>query len=87
MRTAREGAAFHASDPAFVALVARLRASSSEFAQWWDAHDVRSGVSGRKVFAHAQRGAQRYECATFQANDDPALKLAIYTSVRGDEGE
>ncbi|HIH2748401.1 hypothetical protein L3V59_31485 [Burkholderia aenigmatica] len=41
--------------------------------------------SGQKVFAHAQRGAQRYEYATFQANDDPALKLAIYTPVSGDE--
>ena len=77
----------HASDPAFIALVARLRTSSSEFAQWWDAHDVRSGVSGQKVFAHARQGVQRYEYATFQANDDPALKLAIYTPVSGDDGE
>ncbi|WP_175818806.1 helix-turn-helix transcriptional regulator [Burkholderia sp. BCC0419] len=75
----------YASDPAFVALVARLRAGSGEFAQWWDAHDVRSGVSGEKVLVHAQRGTQRYEYATFQANDDPALKLAIYTPVNGDE--
>lgn len=77
----------HASDPAFIALVARLRTSSSEFAQWWDAHDVRSGVSGQKVFAHARQGVQRYEYATFQANDDPALKLAIYTPVSGDDGD
>ncbi|NTY34865.1 helix-turn-helix transcriptional regulator [Burkholderia diffusa] len=76
----------HANDPAFIALVERLRASSDEFAKWWDAHDVRSGVSGQKVFAHAQRGTQRYEYATFQANDDPALKLAIYTPVSGDGG-
>ncbi|KOR18625.1 XRE family transcriptional regulator, partial [Burkholderia cenocepacia] len=58
---------------------------SGEFAQWWDAHDVRSGVSGEKVLVHARRGTQRYEYATFQANDDPALKLAIYTPVNGDE--
>ncbi|RQU81927.1 XRE family transcriptional regulator [Burkholderia cenocepacia] len=75
----------YASDPAFVALVARLRAGSGEFAQWWDAHDVRSGVSGEKVLVHARHGTQRYEYATFQANDDPALKLAIYTPVNGDE--
>ncbi|HDR9803191.1 TPA: helix-turn-helix domain-containing protein [Burkholderia cenocepacia] len=75
----------YASDPAFVALVARLRAGSGEFAQWWDAHDVRSGVSGEKVLVHARRGTQRYEYATFQANDDPALKLAIYTPVNGDK--
>ncbi|MGT0249132.1 helix-turn-helix transcriptional regulator [Burkholderia pyrrocinia] len=76
----------HANDPAFIALVERLRASSDEFAKWWDAHDVRSGASGQKVLVHAQRGTQRYEYATFQANDDPALKLAIYSPVNGDGG-
>ncbi|QRR06044.1 helix-turn-helix domain-containing protein [Burkholderia sp. MS455] len=76
----------HANDPAFIALVERLRASSDEFAQWWGAHDVRSGASGQKVLVHAQRGTQRYEYATFQANDDPALKLAIYSPVSGDGG-
>jgi hypothetical protein len=33
------------------------------------------------VLAHPRLGTQRYEYATFQANDDPALKLAIYTPV------
>ncbi|MCA8039547.1 hypothetical protein [Burkholderia seminalis] len=61
-------------------------ASSVAFAQGWDAHDVRSGVSGEKVLVHAQRGTQRYEYATFQANDDPALKLAIYTPMNDGEG-
>ncbi|RFU45191.1 XRE family transcriptional regulator [Paraburkholderia sp. DHOC27] len=71
----------HANDPTFVALVERLRSHSAEFAQWWNAHDVVSGVSGRKLLMHPQRGLLRYEYATFQANDDPALKLAIYTPV------
>ncbi|WP_244391538.1 transcriptional regulator [Burkholderia pseudomallei] len=74
----------YADDPAFVALVERLRASSDAFATGWDAHDVRGGMSGQKVFAHARRGTQRYEYATFQANDDLALKLAIYTPVSVD---
>ncbi|WP_321939652.1 helix-turn-helix transcriptional regulator [Paraburkholderia sp. J8-2] len=74
----------HAGDPAFVELVGRLGSSSEEFAKWWSAHDVRSGASGQKVFAHARHGVQRYEYATFQANDDPALKLAIYTPVDAD---
>jgi transcriptional regulator with XRE-family HTH domain len=71
----------HASDPAFVELLERLRANSAEFAAWWSAHDIRSAVSGQKVLIHPVRGAQRYAYATFQANDDPALKLAIYTPV------
>ncbi|WP_322040679.1 helix-turn-helix transcriptional regulator [Burkholderia diffusa] len=74
----------HAGDPAFVDLVERLRVDSDEFGTWWDAHDVRSGASGQKVFAHARHGMQRYEYATFQANDDPALKLAIYTPIDDD---
>ena len=71
----------HAGDQAFVELVERVRADSPEFAMWWDAHDVRSGAAGQKVLTHPERGAQRYEYATFQANDNPALKLAIYTPV------
>jgi len=54
-------------------------AHSAEFAKWWNAHDIRGGASGRKMLIHPERGAQRYDYATFQANDDPGLKLAIYT--------
>lgn len=70
-----------AGDPAFLDLVERLRRGSSEFAGWWEAHDVRGGGSGEKVLHHPARGALRFGYATFQANDDPALKLAIYTPV------
>jgi transcriptional regulator with XRE-family HTH domain len=71
----------HAADPAFIELVERLRADSPEFAKWWDAHDIRGGTSGKKVLVDPKRGAQRYEYATFQANDDVALRLSIYTPV------
>ena len=71
----------HADDSAFVELVERLRTDSPEFARWWNAHDIRNGSAGQKLLAHPERGTQRYEYATFQANDDPALKLAIYTPV------
>lgn len=71
----------HASDPAFVELLERLRAESGEFDAWWGAHDVRSAVSGEKVLVHPVRGPQRYAYATFQANDDPGLKLAVYTGL------
>lgn len=71
----------HADDPAFIELVERVRAHSPEFAEWWSTHDIRSGKSGQKVLNHPERGAQRYEYATFQANDDPALKLSVYTPL------
>jgi hypothetical protein len=68
-----------ARDPAFEKLMNRLGRESQEFVAWWEAHDVRRSMSGRKVLYHPDRGPLRYEYATFQANDDPALKLAIYT--------
>ena len=70
-----------ASDPAFLDLSERLRRGSPEFATWWEAHDIRSSVAGEKLLNHSKKGQLRFEYATFQANDDPALKLAIYTLV------
>jgi transcriptional regulator with XRE-family HTH domain len=68
-----------ARDPAFEALMARLRAGSPEFVAWWESHDIRRSMAGQKVFYYPDRGPLRFEYVTFQANDDPALKLAIYT--------
>ena len=68
-----------AGDPAFLDLLQRLRGGSPEFAAWWKAHDVRGVASGHKLLAHPRKGALRFAYASFQANDDPALKLAIYT--------
>src|SRR6185369_847937 len=70
-----------ADDPAFVELLARLRCESPEFTTWWKAHDIRAAVSGRKQMAHPKKGLLRFEHASFQATDDPALKLIIYTPV------
>ena len=68
-----------AGDPAFLDLLARLRHGSAEFAAWWEAHDIRGVASGRKLLDHPTKGLLRFEHASFQANDDPALKLVIYT--------
>ncbi len=70
-----------AGDPAFVELLERLRQGCPEFATWWKAHDIRGASAGQKVLSHRKKGARRFEYATFQANDDPGLKLAIYTPV------
>ncbi len=70
-----------AGDPAFRALLERLRAESPEFGGWWDSHDIRAVAAGQKLMSHRLKGALRFEYATFQANDDPALKLVIYTPV------
>jgi len=70
-----------AGDPAFVALLERLRQGSPEFAIWWRAHDIRSVAAGHKSMSHPKKGSISFEYASFQANDDPALKLVIYTPV------
>jgi transcriptional regulator with XRE-family HTH domain len=70
-----------AGDPAFVVLLARLRAGCPEFDAWWERHDVRRPMSGRKTLYHPARGVIAFDHASFQANDDPGLKLVIYTPV------
>ena len=65
-------------DTAFVALVDRIRANCVEFDAWWPEHRVGAPVSGIKQMRHPTLGIVRYEYASFQANDDPALKLALY---------
>ena len=67
-------------DPAFVALVDRLRAGCPEFAGWWDSHDLSETVSGAKRLSHPRKGALKLRYTSFQANDDPGLKLVIYTA-------
>ncbi|WP_335079174.1 helix-turn-helix transcriptional regulator [Nostoc sp.] len=68
-----------AGDPAFLDLLERLQQASPEFVIWWEAHDIRSVASGQKLLNHPKKGLLCFEYATFQSNDDPALKLAIYT--------
>jgi transcriptional regulator with XRE-family HTH domain len=70
-----------AGDPAFRDLLARLRAGCPEFADWWEAHDVSGIAAGRKFLSHPKKGRLKLEYASFQANDDSALKLVIYTAV------
>jgi len=70
-----------AGDPAFAELLTRLREGSPEFVKWWGAHEVHGTLSGRKTMTHPTRGVLHFEHTSFQANDDPALKLVIYTPV------
>ena len=71
-----------AGDPAFVDLLRRLRQGCPEFSSWWRTHDIGSVRAGQKLVRHPKKGLLPFEHASFQANDDPALKLIIYTLVR-----
>ena len=70
-----------AGDPTFRDLLERLRQGCPEFAGWWETHDIGSVTSGQKSLVHPTKGRLRFEYASFQANDDPALKLVIYAPV------
>ncbi len=47
----------------------------------WEAHEVRGTASGRKTLNHPEKGLLPFDYSSFQANDDPGLKLVIYTPV------
>ncbi|MGR6920311.1 helix-turn-helix transcriptional regulator [[Actinomadura] parvosata] len=63
-----------APDAAFTGLAARLRRGCPEFGRWWARHDIGQGGAGGKVL----RG-RCFDYATFQANEDPGLRLTVYT--------
>ncbi|WP_312161128.1 helix-turn-helix transcriptional regulator [Phenylobacterium sp.] len=71
-----------AGDPAFIDLLGRLRTGCLEFNAWWERHDVRRSAAGLKTLHHPTLGRVVFEHTSFQANDDPSLKLVIYTPVR-----
>jgi transcriptional regulator with XRE-family HTH domain len=68
-----------ADDPAFAELLARLRRESAEFESWWKTHDIRRVAAGHKTLHPTKKGRLRFEYTSFQANDDPGLKLVVYT--------
>jgi transcriptional regulator with XRE-family HTH domain len=69
-----------AGDPLFTSLAARLAAGSPQFRAWWEDHDISVGRgSGRKVLHHPTRGKVAYDFANFQANDEPAVRLTVFT--------
>jgi transcriptional regulator with XRE-family HTH domain len=70
-----------AGDPAFLDLLARLQRGCPEFEGWWKSHDIRPVAVGQKLLKHPRKGVLRLEHTSFQANDDAALKLVIYTPV------
>jgi hypothetical protein len=58
-----------------------LNAASPEFARWWTAHEIRPKPSGTKVMTHPALGRVRLLYSTFQANDNPDLRLVLYASM------
>ena len=70
-----------AGDPAYIGLLTSLQLECPEFNQWWEEHEVSTPASAVKLLQHPSKGLLRFETATFQASDNPALKLAIFTPI------
>ena len=66
-------------DSSFAELVTRMRAGSPSFEAWWAEHGIGAPLSGTKVLRHPTLGETHYAHASFQTNDDPSLRLALYT--------
>ena len=65
-------------DPSFYEIVERLRAGCAEFEPWWAEHNVAMPRSGSKRLHLRSGNNVLYAYSTFQANDDPAFRLALY---------
>lgn len=72
-----------AGDPAFTDLLTRLREGCPEMAGWWEQHEIVQPRSGVKTLHHLTLGTLTFHHMSFQANDDPDLKLVIYTRTSG----
>jgi transcriptional regulator with XRE-family HTH domain len=68
-------------DPSFAALVDQLRRDCPPFAVWWKTHDVREAPTGVKRMRHPKHGWRSYDYATFQCNEDAALKLTVHNPL------
>jgi MmyB-like transcription regulator ligand binding domain len=72
--------------PEFNALVDALRAESAEFARWWKAHEFRPKPTGKKIMMHPTLGRVTVLYSTFQANDNPHLRLVLYRGLTREDG-
>jgi transcriptional regulator with XRE-family HTH domain len=73
---------FWSHSPEFNELVDELNAASPEFARWWQAHEIRPKPSGKKVMTHPKLGRVTVLYSTFQANDNPDLRLVLYGGMQ-----
>ena len=68
-----------AEDVAFASLRKRLGEACPEFDGWWSDHEVQLSLSGRKTLHHHRKGTVNYDYVSLQSNDDPGLRLVIFT--------
>ena len=70
---------FRAHSSEFVAFKDEPCLRSREFRMWWKAHEIRARHSGEKVLRHRNVGEMSLRDSTFQSNDNPNLRLVLYS--------
>jgi transcriptional regulator with XRE-family HTH domain len=64
-------------DPQFEALAKRLSDQCPEFGAWWTTYDIKMPTGGAKTVRPIGQPLMQLRYATFQSNDDPALRLVL----------
>jgi transcriptional regulator with XRE-family HTH domain len=80
----RAAAARHPDDPAYEALLERLRRHSKEVREWWRQHDVAPLTSGRKILHHPDLGRLDLGLLVLQVADDPEQKVVTFRAAPED---
>jgi transcriptional regulator with XRE-family HTH domain len=68
----------HAGEDEYEQFLAQMRAHSSRFREWWDAHEVIETQRGTKVLEHARLGTLRLNHAQTVPTGQPELRMAVY---------
>jgi transcriptional regulator with XRE-family HTH domain len=72
-------------DPAVDDLVARVRAASPEFAEWWPRHDVGGFERRIRTFHHPIAGVLRFDHHQVVPAGQPDLRVIVHLPLPGDD--
>lgn len=64
-------------------LVGDLTEESSEFAEWWSRHEVRTSPLQRLAMNHPDIGRMEFGNVSFWVNNHPGLRMCIYAATPG----
>jgi transcriptional regulator with XRE-family HTH domain len=81
----RSDSARYTGDADFERLIARLRAASPEFRDWWDKHEVLRPITGHKRIDHPIGGRMVFEYTSLAIADPPDMKLVVYTPLEQEQ--
>ena len=75
----RASMAEHVTEPAWKALLARLRDGSPDFARFWERHEVLGPEAGHKRFQHPEVGMLRLDFTHLWLDQRVGTRMTVYT--------